>query len=95
MGATAMHDDRRLIEDRLGRVLGERITPAIYGESVPMQVSIWVAPDEPVPVAEGLGPPRAPPPPGRGGGGAGVRPPAHRGRGPPGRAAPPGRKCRR
>ncbi|MEU0870761.1 alpha-mannosidase [Nocardia brasiliensis] len=59
-----MHDDRRLIEDRLGRVLGERITPAIYGASVPMQVSIWVAPDEPVPVAEGLAAPRTPTAPG-------------------------------
>ncbi|MFI7004412.1 alpha-mannosidase [Nocardia sp. NPDC050175] len=55
-----MHDDRRLIEDRLGRVLNERIAPAIYPESVPMTASIWVAPDEPVPVAEGLAAPRTP-----------------------------------
>ncbi|MEV6137958.1 glycoside hydrolase family 38 C-terminal domain-containing protein [Nocardia sp. NPDC051990] len=55
-----MHDDRRLIEDRLGRVLAERIMPAIYPESVPLQASIWVAPDEPVPVAEGLAAPRTP-----------------------------------
>lgn len=47
-----MHDDRRLIEDRLGRVLG-RIVPAVHPESVPLQVSIWAAPGEPVPVAEG------------------------------------------
>ncbi|MBF6330510.1 alpha-mannosidase [Nocardia transvalensis] len=54
-----MHDDRRLVEDRLGRVLG-RITPAIYPESVPLSTSIWVAPDEPVPIAEGLAAPRTP-----------------------------------
>ncbi|GAB4584099.1 alpha-mannosidase [Nocardia sp. IFM 10818] len=52
-----MHDDRRLLEDRFGRVL-DRIVPAIYPESVPLRVSIWDAPDEPVPVAEGLAAPR-------------------------------------
>ncbi|MFX0579375.1 alpha-mannosidase [Nocardia nepalensis] len=55
-----MHDDRRLIENRLGRVLTERIAPAIYPDSVPLRASIWVAPDEPVPVAEGLAAPRTP-----------------------------------
>ncbi|MEV0298338.1 glycoside hydrolase family 38 C-terminal domain-containing protein [Nocardia sp. NPDC050710] len=55
-----MHDDRRLVENRLGRVLAERITPAIYPESVPLKASIWVAPDEPVPVAEGLAAPGTP-----------------------------------
>ncbi|MFB7716152.1 alpha-mannosidase [Nocardia sp. NPDC056100] len=55
-----MHDDRRLIEARLGRVLGERIVPAIYPESVPLRASIWVAPGEPVDVAEGLAAPRTP-----------------------------------
>ncbi|MFI9403740.1 alpha-mannosidase [Nocardia sp. NPDC052316] len=59
-----MHDDRRLIEDRLGRVLMERIMPAVYPESVPLTASIWVAPDEPVPVAEGLAAPRTPTRPG-------------------------------
>ncbi|PXX57603.1 alpha-mannosidase [Nocardia tenerifensis] len=55
-----MHDDRRLIEARLARVLPERIAPAIYPESVPLTASIWVAPDEPVPVAEGIAAPRTP-----------------------------------
>ncbi|MVU80566.1 alpha-mannosidase [Nocardia sp. ET3-3] len=59
-----MHDDRRLIEDRLGRVLGGRIVPAIYPESIPMRASMWVAPGEPVSVAEGLGAPRTPVEPG-------------------------------
>ncbi|WP_067689510.1 alpha-mannosidase [Nocardia jejuensis] len=54
-----MHDDRRLIEGRLGRVM-DRIRPAIYPESVPLRASVWVAPDEPVPVAEGLAAPRTP-----------------------------------
>nr|WP_223297511.1 glycoside hydrolase family 38 C-terminal domain-containing protein [Catenulispora acidiphila] len=48
------------MEHRLKRVLEERITPAIYPESVPLTGSIWVAPGEPVPVAEGLAAPREP-----------------------------------
>ncbi|WP_409061116.1 alpha-mannosidase [Streptomyces sp. SYP-A7185] len=49
-----MHDDRTLIEARLKRVLDERIRPAVYPESVPLDVAVWNAPGEPVPVAEGL-----------------------------------------
>ncbi|MGD3111203.1 alpha-mannosidase [Streptomyces sp. YGL11-2] len=49
-----MHDDRALVEARLRRVLDERIRPALYPESVPLEVAAWVAPGEPVPVAEGL-----------------------------------------
>ncbi|GHD88037.1 alpha-mannosidase [Streptomyces naganishii] len=49
-----MHDDRSLVEARLRRVLDERIRPAVYPESVPLQVAVWHAPGEPVPVAEGL-----------------------------------------
>ncbi|MEV0621034.1 glycoside hydrolase family 38 C-terminal domain-containing protein [Nonomuraea sp. NPDC050404] len=49
-----MHDDRNLVEARLKRVLNERIRPAIYPVSVPLEVAVWHAPDEPVPVAEGL-----------------------------------------
>ncbi|MFF5970714.1 alpha-mannosidase [Streptomyces sp. NPDC012769] len=55
-----MHDDRSLVESRLRRVLDERIRPAVYPASVPLQVGIWTAPDEPVPVAEGLAAPRTP-----------------------------------
>ncbi|ALO06920.1 Putative alpha-mannosidase [Streptomyces venezuelae] len=55
-----MHDDRSLVESRLKRVLEERIRPAVYPESVPLVVGIWTAPDEPVPVAEGLAAPRTP-----------------------------------
>ncbi|QHC24227.1 alpha-mannosidase [Streptomyces sp. GS7] len=49
-----MHDDRALVEARLRRVLDERIRPALYPESVPLEVAAWVAPGEPVSVAEGL-----------------------------------------
>ncbi|MFJ6633711.1 alpha-mannosidase [Streptomyces sp. NPDC091376] len=49
-----MHDDRSLVESRLKRVLDERIRPAVYSASVPLEVAVWNAPGEPVPVAEGL-----------------------------------------
>ncbi|MFI9778352.1 alpha-mannosidase [Streptomyces sp. NPDC051956] len=49
-----MHDDRALVEARLKRVLDERIRPAVYPESVPLEVAVWNAPGEPVPVEEGL-----------------------------------------
>ncbi|MGV9778536.1 alpha-mannosidase [Streptosporangium sp. NPDC003464] len=49
-----MHDDRELVEARLKRVLDERIRPAVYPASVPLDVAVWHAPGEPVPVAEGL-----------------------------------------
>lgn len=55
-----MHDDRTLVESRLKRVLDERIRPAVYPESVPLEVGVWTAPGEPVPVAEGLAAPRTP-----------------------------------
>jgi alpha-mannosidase len=50
-----MHDDRRLVEDRLDRVLRERVAPAAYPDSVPLDLSAWLVPDEPVPVAEAVG----------------------------------------
>ncbi|MFE0514471.1 alpha-mannosidase, partial [Streptomyces sp. NPDC058964] len=49
-----MHDDRSLVEARLRRVLDERVRPAVYPESVPLEVAVWHAPGEPVPVDEGL-----------------------------------------
>ena len=55
-----MHDDRRLVEDRLDRVLRERIRPAVHSLSVPLEVHLWHAPGEPVPVAEGLAAPYEP-----------------------------------
>ncbi|MEW2164689.1 glycoside hydrolase family 38 C-terminal domain-containing protein [Streptomyces sp. NPDC007084] len=55
-----MHDDRTLVESRLKRVLDERIRPAVYPESVPLEVAVWNAPGEPVPVEEGLAAPTEP-----------------------------------
>ncbi|WP_030572255.1 alpha-mannosidase [Streptomyces aureocirculatus] len=49
-----MHDDRSLVEGRLKRVLDERIRPAVYPASVPLDIAVWNAPGEPVPVADGL-----------------------------------------
>ncbi|RCH66888.1 alpha-mannosidase [Streptomyces sp. SDr-06] len=55
-----MHDDRGLVEARLKRVLDERVRPAVYPESVPLEVAVWNAPGEPVPVEEGLAAPVTP-----------------------------------
>ncbi|WP_016905602.1 alpha-mannosidase [Streptomyces xiaopingdaonensis] len=55
-----MHDDRDLTEARLKRVLDERIRPAVHPASVPLDVSVWHAPGEPVPVEEGLAAPYRP-----------------------------------
>ncbi|MEU9232476.1 alpha-mannosidase [Streptomyces subrutilus] len=49
-----MHDDRSITEQRLRRVLKERIKPAVHSRPVPLTLARWEAPDEPVPVAEGL-----------------------------------------
>ncbi|MEU4156390.1 glycoside hydrolase family 38 C-terminal domain-containing protein [Actinoplanes sp. NPDC026670] len=49
-----MHDDRTLVERRLDRVLKERVLPAAYSERIPLRLSAWHVPDEPVPVAEAL-----------------------------------------
>ena len=54
-----MHDDRVLTEQRLERVLRERIRPAVHGpaessEAVPLEVAAWHVPGEPVPPADGL-----------------------------------------
>ena len=49
-----MHDERKLIEDRLGRVLRERIRPAVYPQAVPLQVQAWHTDDGPVEPRAGL-----------------------------------------
>ncbi|MEU3407850.1 glycoside hydrolase family 38 C-terminal domain-containing protein [Streptomyces sp. NPDC006670] len=55
-----MHDDRSITEQRLRRVLGERVRPAVRSRTVPLTVERWDAPGEPVPVAEALAAPYAP-----------------------------------
>jgi alpha-mannosidase len=49
-----MHDDRRLVEERIDRVARERIAPAVYSAHAPLDLRVWHVPDEPVPVAEAL-----------------------------------------
>ena len=49
-----MHDDRRLVEGRLDRVLAQRIRPAIHAERIPLELTMWQVSGEPVPVAEAL-----------------------------------------
>ncbi len=49
-----MHDDRTLVEARIDRILRERVRPAVYGETAPLQTEVWHAPGEPVPAAEGI-----------------------------------------
>ena len=49
-----MHDDRRITEVRLDRFVRERIIPAVYTRSVPLTLSSWDVPDEPVTVMDAL-----------------------------------------
>jgi alpha-mannosidase len=49
-----VHDDSRLVRDRIRRFLTERITPAIHGASVPLTVTAREVPGEPIPFAEAV-----------------------------------------
>ncbi len=49
-----MHDDRRITEVRLERFVRERISPAVYSRSLPLTLSSWDVPDEPVPALEAM-----------------------------------------
>ncbi len=49
-----MHDDRELVERRIQRALRERLRPAIHPDPIPLGVSVWTVPGEPVPVATAL-----------------------------------------
>ncbi|TLM84136.1 glycoside hydrolase family 38 C-terminal domain-containing protein [Pseudarthrobacter sp. NamE5] len=49
-----MHDDRRVTEVRLQRFVRERINPALYSRSLPLTLSSWKVPDEPVPALEAM-----------------------------------------
>ncbi|WP_329203284.1 alpha-mannosidase [Streptomyces sp. NBC_01435] len=55
-----MHSKRRLTEQRLDRVLNQRIRPAVHARTVPVEIAIWTVPGEPVPVADGLAAPYEP-----------------------------------
>ncbi|MHA7985627.1 alpha-mannosidase [Rathayibacter sp. CAU 1779] len=59
-----MHDDSRLVLERINRFLAERITPAVYRERIPLSVTAWEVPDEPIPFADAVTHPFAPVAPG-------------------------------
>lgn len=59
-----MLDDRELIEARISRVLNERLRPAAYSASVPVDIAVWHVPGEPVPAEEALAASYAPAAPG-------------------------------
>lgn len=44
-----MHDNRQLVEARIKRFLLERLGPSIWRDAVPLTVSAWQCPGEPVP----------------------------------------------
>ena len=49
-----MHQNLTLVEERIHRVLTERIVPAVYSARVPVALKAWMVPDEPVPASEAL-----------------------------------------
>ncbi len=49
-----MHNDLKLVEARLKRELHERVLPAVYRDSVPLEVAAWDAPGEPVSFDEAM-----------------------------------------
>ena len=55
-----MLDDRELVEQRIARILRERLRPACYGATAPLSVQVWHAAGEPPEVAEGLAAPYRP-----------------------------------
>jgi alpha-mannosidase len=55
-----MLDDRELVEQRIARILRERLLPASYGAIAPLSVQVWHAPGEPPEVADALAAPYRP-----------------------------------
>ncbi|MEU1202476.1 glycoside hydrolase family 38 C-terminal domain-containing protein [Streptomyces sp. NPDC005813] len=49
-----MHDDRSLVEARLERALRQFLRPAQYTDRLPLALSVWHVPGEPVPVDQAL-----------------------------------------
>ncbi|MEV4622342.1 glycoside hydrolase family 38 C-terminal domain-containing protein [Asanoa sp. NPDC049573] len=49
-----MHDDRTVVEDRLSRLLAERLRPAVHRVVAGLDVAAWPVPGEPVPPAVAL-----------------------------------------
>jgi len=55
-----VHDNSRLVLARIARFVDERIAPAIYPTTRPLDLAVWEVPDEPVPFAEAVGQPFEP-----------------------------------
>ncbi|MFD3564768.1 alpha-mannosidase [Streptomyces sp. NPDC058686] len=49
-----MHDDRRIIEARIRKLLDRVVRPAVYSAARPLTLSAWRVDGEPVPVADAL-----------------------------------------
>ncbi len=49
-----MHNDLNLVEARIERELHERVLPAVYSCAIPLTVSAWDVPGEPVPFDEAM-----------------------------------------
>jgi len=47
-----VHDDREVLETRIRRTVSDRIRPHVHGPGVPLEVTAWTVPGEPVPVAD-------------------------------------------
>lgn len=50
-----MHDDSTLVELRIRRFVEDSLNPAKYRSSVPLSITRWEAPGEPVPFADAVG----------------------------------------
>ena len=50
-----MHDNSTLVRARIDRFVEERLKPALYTASSPLEITAWEVPDEPVPFAEAIG----------------------------------------
>jgi len=50
-----VHDDTALLSARLDRFLRDRLEPALHRDAVPLDVTAWHVPDEPVPFDEAAG----------------------------------------
>jgi alpha-mannosidase len=46
-----VHDDREVLETRIRRTISDRIRPHVHGAAVPLEVTAWDVPGEPVPVS--------------------------------------------
>ncbi|MFG3019396.1 alpha-mannosidase [Streptomyces sp. NPDC048254] len=49
-----MHDDRRIIETRIRKLLDRVVRPALYSAARPFELNAWFVDGEPVPVADAL-----------------------------------------